>query len=161
MKNNGISYAERKRISLKIERNNSMYSQNTKLKKESLNSNKKNQKSKIKRLSSYKEPPNSSCHFQKEVNFEKSIIDKEKEKEKDNSKIKENSKLFKKINLNNDTIRNKTIKPIKNVHSIPTLKYIDINNNNYNNNKKLLNNKSSIDCDDYYFKKDKVLKKKK
>ena len=41
MKNNGISYAERKRISLKIERNNSMYSQNTKLKKESLNSNKK------------------------------------------------------------------------------------------------------------------------
>ena len=160
MKNNGISYAERKRISLKIERNNSMYSQNTKLKKESLNSNKKNQKSKIKRLSSYKEPPNSSCHFQKEVNFEKSIIDKEKEKEKENSKIKENSKLFKKINLNNDTIRNKTIKPIKNVHSIPTLKYIDINNNNYNNNKKLLNNKSSIDCDDYYFKKDKLLKKK-
>jgi hypothetical protein len=52
MKNNGTSYAERKRISLKIERDNSMNSNpNNKTKKESNVNNKIIHKTKIKRLS--------------------------------------------------------------------------------------------------------------
>ena len=173
MKTNGISYAERKRISLKIERNNSITSKNTKTKKDSNGSNKKIQKSQIKRFSSYKEPPNSSNHIQKEINFEKNTTDKEKdkEKEKEKQKLKENSKLFKKINLNNESLRNKNNKQIKNLHSIPTLKYLEINNNNGNNNnnsnninnnnsKKMINNKSLLDCEEFYIKKNKKSKNK-
>ena len=165
MKTNVVSYAERKRICLKIERNNSMSSQTTKIKKDSNNSNKKNPKSKIKRMSSYKEPPNSSTHIQKEINFDKNIEDKDKdkEKEKENQQLKENSKLFKKINLNNESLRNNNNKQIKNVRSIPALKYLDLNpnnnnNSNHNNSKKIINNKSSIDCDDFYIKKNKQSK---
>ena len=121
MKNNGIiSYADRKRIILKIERNNSMNNHNNNAtKSDRLSNNKINQLIKTKRINSYKEPPNS--------------INQEKEK------IKDNSKLFNKVNLNNESLKNKTIKSIKNINSIPILKYIDININN--NNKKLLNNK--------------------
>ena len=135
MKNNGISYAERKRISLKIERNNSMNTQSNIIRKEQNNINRINYKMNPKRINSYKEPPN----FQNQ----------EKEKSK------ENPKLFKKVNLNNESLKNKTFKPLKNIHCIPTLKYIDIN---INNNKKIINNKSSIDYDDY-LKKEKAKKK--
>ena len=138
MKNNGIiSYADRKRITLKIERNNSMnnhHHKNNATKDDKPNNHKINQTIKSKRINSYKEPP-------------KNV---EKEKSKDNSKLL--------VNLNNESLRNKTIKSIKNINSIPILKYIDININN-NNNKKLLNNKLSIDYDDYP-KKGKFFKKK-
>ena len=135
MKTNGISYADRKRISLKIERNNSMHNQNNITRKEQNNINRINYKIKSKRVNSYKEPPN--------------YQNQEKEKPK------ENPKLFKKVNLNNESLESKTLKPLKNIHSIPTLKYIDIN---INNNKKIINNKSSIDYDDY-IKKEKIKKK--
>ena len=118
MKNNGISYADRKRLSLKIERNNSLNAQSNRLfKKDPDNYNKMNNKIKTKRLNSYKEPPNS--------------MNQEKEKDKDKEKVKDNIKLFKKVNINNESLRNKTLKQPKN--SIPTLKYIDINLNNINN----------------------------
>ena len=135
MKNNGISYADRKRISLKIERNYSMNTQSNIIRKDQNNINRINYKINPKRVNSYKEPPN--CPNQ--------------EKEKD----KGNPKMFKKVNLNNESLKTKTLKPIKNIHSIPTLKYIDIN---INNNKKIMNNKSSIDYDDY-IKKEKIKKK--
>ena len=138
MKNNGNSYADRKRIKLKIERNNSMTAQNNQKKKEFHNDTKINQKVKVKRLASYKEPPNSS----------------KKEKEKS----KENIKLYKKINIDNESLRNKTIKPIKNISNIPTLKYIDINLNN--NRKKIFNIKSSIEDYDDFLKKEKLIKKR-
>jgi hypothetical protein len=135
MKNNGPSYAERKRISLKIERNNSMNSnQNNKAKKESNVNNKIIHKIKIKRLSSYKEPPISTNQHHKE-----NINDKEKFKD---------SFLFKKISLNNETLRNKPSKIIKNNNSIGPLKQIDLNINLNNNNHKVYNSKSSIDSDD-------------
>ena len=155
MKNNGISYADRKRLSLKIERNNSLNAQSNRLfKKDPDNYNKMNNKIKTKRLNSYKEPPNS--------------MNQEKDKDKEKEKIKDNIKLFKKVNINNESLRNKTLKQPKN--SIPTLKYIDINLNNINNinnfnninninNRKISNSKSSIDYDEY-IKKEKNLKKK-
>ena len=135
MKNNGISYADRKRISLRIERNNSLNAQSSRKRKELNNEIKVNSKIKIKRLTSYKDPPNST----------------KKEKEK------ENIKLFKKININSDSIINKTIKPIKNINSIPTLRYIDINLNN--NKKKIFNIKSSIEDYEDFLKKEKFKKK--
>ena len=135
MKNNGTSYAERKRISLKIERNNSMNSNpNNKTKKESNVNNKIIHKTKIKRLSSYKEPPISTNQHHKE-----NTIDKEK--------FKDNI-LFKKINLNNEALRNKPSKIVKNNNSISGLKQIDLNINLNNNNHKVYNSKSSIDYDD-------------
>jgi len=135
MKNNGTSYAERKRISLKIERNNSMNSnQNNKSKKESNANNKIIHKTKIKRLSSYKEPPISTNQHHKE-----NTIDKEK--------FKENF-LFKKISLNNEALKNKPSKTTKNNNSIGALKQIDLNINLNNNNQKVYNGKSSIDYDD-------------
>ena len=135
MKNNGTSYAERKRISLKIERNNSMNSnQNNKSKKESNANNKIIHKTKIKRLSSYKEPPFSTNQHHKE-----NTIDKEK--------FKENF-LFKKISLNNEALKNKPSKTTKNNNSIGALKQIDLNINLNNNNQKVYNGKSSIDYDD-------------
>ena len=135
MKNNGTSYAERKRISLKIERNNSMNSNpNNKTKKESNVNNKIIHKTKIKRLSSYKEPPISTNQHHKE-----NTIDKEK--------LKGNI-LFKKINLNNEALRNKPSKIVKNNNSISGLKQIDLNINLNNNNHKVYNSKSSIDYDD-------------
>ena len=135
MKNNGTSYAERKRISLKIERNNSMNSnQNNKTKKESNGKNKIIHKTKIKRLSSYKEPPLSTNQHQKE-----NTIDKEKFKD---------NLLFKKISLNNEALRNKPSKIVKNNNSISGLKQIDLNINLNNNNHKVYNSKSSIDYDD-------------
>ena len=135
MKNNGTSYAERKRISLKIERNNSLNSnQNNKTKKESNASNKIIHKTKIKRLSSYREPPISTNQHHKE-----SAMDKDK--------FKDNI-LFKKINLNNETLRNNPSKIIKNNNSIGALKQIDLNINLNNYNHKVYNSKSSIDYDD-------------
>lgn len=135
MKNNGTSYAERKRISLKIERNNSLNNnQNSKTKKEPNANNKIIRKTKMKRLSSYKEPPISANQHHKE-----NTIDKEK--------IKDNF-LFKKITLNNETLRNKPSKIIKNNNSISALKQIDLNINLNNNNQKVYNSKSSIDYDD-------------
>ena len=135
MKNNGTSYAERKRISLKIERNNSMNSNpNNKTKKETNVNNKIIHKTKIKRLSSYKEPPISTNQHHKE-----NTIDKEK--------FKDNI-LFKKINLNNEALRNKPSKIVKNNNSISGLKQIDLNINLNNNNHKVYNSKSSIDYDD-------------
>ena len=135
MKNNGTSYAERKRISLKIERNNSMNSnQNNKSKKESNANNKIIHKTKIKRLSSYKEPPFSTNQHHKE-----NTIDKEK--------FKENF-LFKKISLNNEALKNKPSKTTKNNNSIGALKQIDLNINLNNNNQKVYNGKSSIEYDD-------------
>lgn len=135
MKNNGTSYAERKRISLKIERNNSMNSNpNNKTKKESNVNNKIIHKTKIKRLSSYKEPPISTNQHHKE-----NTIDKEK--------FKDNI-LFKKINLNNEALRNKPSKIVKNNNSLSGLKQIDLNINLNNNNHKVYNSKSSIDYDD-------------
>ena len=133
MKNNGISYADRKRISLKIERNYSMNTQSNIIKKEQNNINRINYKINPKRVNSYKEQPNYP------------------NQEKD----KGNPKIFKKVNLNNESLKTKILKPIKNIHSIPTLKYIDININNI---KKIMNNKSSIDYDDY-IKKEKIKKK--
>ena len=113
---------------------NNHHHKNNVTKDEKPNNHKINQKIKSKRINSYKEPP-------------KNV---EKEKSKDNSKLL--------VNLNNESLRNKTIKSIKNINSIPILKYIDINNNN-NNINKLLNNKLSIDYDDYP-KKGKFCKKK-
>ena len=135
MKNNATSYAERKRIYLKIERNNSMNSnQNNKTKKESNGKNKIIHKTKIKRLSSYKESPLSTNQHQKE-----NTIDKEKFKD---------NLLFKKISLNNEALRNKPSKIIKINNSIGALKQIDLNINLNNNNHKVYNSKSSIDDDD-------------
>ena len=135
MKNNGTSYAERKRISLKIERNNSLNSnQNNKTKKESNANNKIIHKTKIKRLSSYREPPISTNQHHKE-----SAMDKDK--------FKDNI-LFKKISLNNESLRNNPSKIIKNNNSIGALKQIDLNINLNNYNHKVYNSKSSIDYDD-------------
>ena len=135
MKNNGTSYAERKRISLKIERNNSLNSnQNSKTKKESNANNKIIHKTKIKRLSSYREPPISTNQHHKE-----SAMDKDK--------FKDNI-LFKKISLNNESLRNHPSKIIKNNNSIGALKQIDLNINLNNYNHKVYNSKSSIDYDD-------------
>lgn len=135
MKNNGTSYAERKRISLKIERNNSLNSnQNSKTKKESNANNKIIHKTKIKRLSSYREPPISTNQHHKE-----SAMDKDK--------FKDNI-LFKKISLNNESLRNNPSKIIKNNNSIGALKQIDLNINLNNYNHKVYNSKSSIDYDD-------------
>ena len=140
MKNNIISYAERKRICLKLEKNNSMYNnQSNKIKKESNLYNKPNHNTKIKRLNSYKESLNVSNQIHKDNITDKSILMKDG--------LKENLKLFKKVNLNKDNLRNKKI--VKNNDSIATLKHIDINININNNNSKLFNNKSSVDYDDF------------
>ena len=135
MKNNGTSYAERKRISLKIERNNSLNSyQNSRTKKESNANNKIIHKTKIKRLSSYREPPISTNQHHKE-----SAMDKDK--------FKDNI-LLKKISLNNESLRNNPSKIIKNNNSIGALKQIDLNINLNNYNHKVYNSKSSKDYDD-------------
>ena len=107
---------------------------NNKTKKESNVNNKIIHKTKIKRLSSYKEPPISTNQHHKE-----NTIDKEK--------FKDNI-LFKKINLNNEALRNKPSKIVKNNNSISGLKQIDLNINLNNNNHKVYNSKSSIDYDD-------------
>ena len=65
----------------------------------------------------------------------------------DKDKFKDNI-LFKKISLNNESLRNNPSKIIKNNNSIGALKQIDLNINLNNYNHKVYNSKSSIDYDD-------------